>query len=172
MDRKDARLFLIWVPATAAALQASAGFGGLSWTSLHALYVLSERRGLSVDELAAHVGITPSRMSSVLGQLRADGYVRYSDCAEHPELCSATRTVSAPCGNHRFQWPTELGLEVAHEWSEPYLQLLTRTGRLNWRELVVQMRSVGELARRRYRRRRARHAGVRGARPNRRKRAA
>jgi hypothetical protein len=44
VDRKDARLFLIWVPAVAAALRASAGFGGLNWTSLHTLYVLRGRR--------------------------------------------------------------------------------------------------------------------------------
>jgi hypothetical protein len=169
VDRKDARLFLIWVPAVAGALRASAGLAGLSWTSLHALYVLSQRDGLSVDELAAHVGVAPSRLSSVLGQLRSDGYVRETSCADHPDRCSARQQ---PCGKHRYQWPTELGLEVAHEWSEPYLQLLTGSGRLNWRELVYQMRSVGDLARRRYRRRRAQRAQARSGQARRTRRAA
>lgn len=149
MKRGNALAFIDRILDLSAAIAASSRELGLSFTALRVLRCLSVAKhqavqrgrpsGMSVEQLADRMMLSPATVSTTLTELRRAGLTVEARCTDHPVLCD--REVGGrACGKHRLQFVTELGEEVSEEWLRPYVESLLAVESRLWLQMATRFR--------------------------------
>jgi DNA-binding transcriptional ArsR family regulator len=157
VKRGKAFAFIDCILDLAAAIAASSRELGTSYTGLRVLRCLSVEKhraaqhghpcGMSVEQLAERMMLSPATVSATLTELRRAGLVAEARCSAHPTLCDSGAS-GRGCGKHRLQFVTELGEEMAEEWLRPYVDLLLKVEPRLWLQMARRFRRVGPRRRR------------------------